>query len=218
MRPLQKGSFCPQRCSQMLIYYFINSALLLSLRTKMSVFCTRSQFMQTLRQLVVLKIIPPILLVLLTICPAQAEDEAALVNFQMMRPELAMQLAQYTLDSCRAQGYQIAVAVVDRSGVLQALVRDRFAGAHTPNTAQRKAWTAASFKTDTLTMAQAGAAGGDIFGANYISNALLLGGGVPIEAQGSLIGGIGVSGAPSGEIDDECARAGIDEIQADLEF
>ena len=184
----------------------------------MSVFCTRSQFMQTLRQLIVLKIIPPILLVLLTICPAQAEDEAALVNFQMMRPELAVQLAQYTLDSCRAQGYQIAVAVVDRSGVLQALVRDRFAGAHTPNTAQRKAWTAASFKTDTLTMAQVGAAGGEIFGANYISNALLLGGGVPIEAQGSLIGGIGVSGAPSGEIDDECARAGIDEIQADLEF
>ena len=164
------------------------------------------------------KFITLMLAMLLALTSAKAEDEAALVNFQMMRPELALQLAQYTLDSCRSQGYQIAVAVVDRSGVLQVLLRDRFAGAHTPSTATRKAWTAASFKTDTLTMSEVGAAGGEIFGANYISNALLLGGGVPIEAQGSLIGGIGVSGAPSGEIDDECARAGIDEIQADLEF
>ena len=164
------------------------------------------------------KIIVSSLLILLMVGSAKADDEEALVTFQMMRPELALQLAQYTLESCRAQGYQIAVAVVDRSGVLQVLLRDRFAGAHTPSTAQRKAWTAASFKTDTLTMSEVGAAGGEIFGANFISNALLLGGGVPVEAQGSIVGGVGVSGAPSGAIDDECARAGIDEVQADLEF
>ena len=158
------------------------------------------------------------LLLSFTSLSVAAEDDEALVSFQMMRPEIALQLAQYTLESCRSQGYQIAVAVVDRSGVLQVLLRDRFAGAHTPSTATRKAWTAASFKTDTLTMSEVGAAGGEIFGANYISNALLLGGGVPVEAQGSIVGGIGVSGAPSGEIDDECARLGIDEIQADLEF
>jgi uncharacterized protein GlcG (DUF336 family) len=61
--------------------------------------------------------------------------------------ETALAAANAALQSCRKQGYQVAVAVVDRAGLVQALLRDRFAGAHTVDVAANKAWTAASFRT-----------------------------------------------------------------------
>jgi len=151
------------------------------------------------------------------ILPARA-DEPALVEFKVMSPETALELAQATLADCRKRGYQVAVAVVDRFGVMQIMLRDRFAGPHTPETARRKAWTAVSFRTDTMeltTMSQAGQAQS---GVRHVTEALMIGGGVPIEAAGSLIGAVGVSGAPGGENDDACARVGIEAIAVKIEF
>jgi len=148
--------------------------------------------------------------------PALAED--ALISFRVLTPETALDLAQATLDTCRKQGYQVAVAVVDRSGTPQVMLRDRYAGVHTPDTASRKAWTAASFRTDTLGMVEETQAGKMQSGVRFVENALMLGGGVLVEADGSIVAAVGVSGAPSGEIDDTCARAGIEAIQEDLLF
>ena len=148
---------------------------------------------------------------------SHAQDDA-LVTFKVMKPEIAVKLAQAALDSCRGEGAQIAVAVVDRFGVLQALIRDRFAGAHTPETARRKAWTAVSFRGDTLTLSEATKPGAEAFGANFIDGALMLGGGVPIEAAGTIVGAVGVSGAPSGTLDDKCGRAGIAAVEEDIAF
>jgi putative hemolysin len=67
--------------------------------------------------------------------------------------ETALAAANAALQSCRKQGYQVAVAVVDRAGLVQALLRDRFAGAHTVDVAANKAWTAASFRTPTTDLA-----------------------------------------------------------------
>jgi uncharacterized protein GlcG (DUF336 family) len=147
----------------------------------------------------------------------QAQD-GALVGFNVMKPEIATKLAQAAMDACRKDGAQVAVAVVDRFGVLQALVRDRFAGPHTPDTSRRKAWTAVSFRSDTLTLSQATRPGSEAYGANFITDALILGGGVPVEANGSIVGAVGVSGAPAGSADDKCARAGIEAIAGDLAF
>ena len=150
---------------------------------------------------------------------AQAQEESeALITFSIMKPEIAVKLAEATLESCRAQSAQVAVAVVDRFGNLQVMLRDRFAGPHTPETARRKAWTAVSFRVDTLTLSETTKPGSEAYAANFITDALMLGGGVPIEAQGSIVGGVGVAGAPGGDIDDACARAGIDAVAADLEF
>jgi uncharacterized protein GlcG (DUF336 family) len=152
------------------------------------------------------------------IVSAAAAAEEALIQFRIMSPETALELAQATLADCRKQGFQVAVAVVDRSGVTQVVLRDRFAGPHTPETARRKAWTAVSFRTDTLALAQQTQAGMAQSGARFVTDALMIGGGVPVEAAGSIIGGVGVSGAPGGERDDACARAGIQAILPKLAF
>lgn len=151
------------------------------------------------------------------VMPAAAQDDA-LVTFQILAPRLAAELATATMSHCEEQGFQVAVSVVDRFGVPQAMVRNRFAGPHTPDTAQRKAWTAVSFRTDTLELAGNTAIDTPFFAARDITNALMLGGGVVIEAAGQMVGGIGVSGAPSGEADEACARAGLAAIQNKLPF
>lgn len=145
-------------------------------------------------------------------------DEEVLVTLKMMTPETALTLAQAALQHCREKGYQVAVAVVDRSGTLQVLLRDRFAGVHTVDTARRKAWTAVSFRTDTMAMAENSQAGKEASGVRFVDDAMMIGGGMMIQAAGAIVGGIGVSGAPGGPADDECARAGIESVQGDLDF
>lgn len=145
-------------------------------------------------------------------------EEKSLVAFNILTLNTAMELAQASLADCRKRGYQVAIAVVDRFGTIQVVLRDRFAGPHTPDTARRKAWTAISFHTDTLSMAELTQAGKEPSGVRFVSDALMVGGGVPVEAAGSIVAGIGVSGAPGGDQDDACARAGIEAITDKLEF
>lgn len=139
-------------------------------------------------------------------------------SVRMLTPETALKAAQAALGKCRASGYQAAVAVVDRMGVLQVLVRDRFAGPHTPDMASAKAYTAVSFRTDTSELAEATQAGRPQSGIRHRPGVAAVGGGMMIEADGSLLGAIGVSGAPGGKEDDACATAGIDAIREDIEL
>ena len=157
-----------------------------------------------------------LVLAMLISTSGQAQD--ALVPASTLSPELALEIAQTSLQACRAEGFQVAVAVVDRMGTPQVMLRDRFAGPHTPDTAQRKAWTAVSFRTDTLALANSTQAGSAQSGARMITNALMIGGGVPVQAAGTTVAAVGISGAPSGEADDRCARAGIDAVKAKLEL
>jgi uncharacterized protein GlcG (DUF336 family) len=161
--------------------------------------------------------IPGVIVMLGMLCnltPAAAEE--ALISFKVLTPETALELAQATLKACREKGYQVAVAVVDRSGTPQVMLRDRYAGPHTPSTATRKAWTATSFRADTLSLAEETQAGKQQSGIRFVENALMLGGGVLVEAGGSMVGAVGVSGAPTGELDDACARSGIAAIEEKL--
>jgi uncharacterized protein GlcG (DUF336 family) len=132
--------------------------------------------------------------------------------------ETALVAANAALQSCRKQGYQVAVAVVDRAGLTQVLLRDRFAGAHTVEVATNKAWTAASFRTSTTDLARETQPGMPMSGLRNLPRFLAAGGGLVIEAGGSTLGAIGVSGAPGGEADDSCAKAGIAAIRESIEF
>lgn len=147
--------------------------------------------------------------------PAAAQD--AIVTYKSLSPELAQEAAKAALADCRTRGYQVAVAVVDRFGTPQVMLRDRFAGAHTPPTATGKAWTAVSFKSSTndLNVSTQTPA---MQGLRHLPNVVVIGGGVMIESAGTLLGAIGVSGAPGGDADEACARAGIAAINDKLDF
>jgi len=144
--------------------------------------------------------------------------QEATYTVKMMTPETALKAAQAALKKCRDDGFQVTVAVVDRSGVAQVVLRDRFAGPHTVRMAVDKAWTAVSFRTSTGELAQATQPGSAQSGVRNRPRVAAVAGGLLIESGGSLVGGIGVSGAPGGDRDDVCARAGIATIRDSLEF
>lgn len=139
-------------------------------------------------------------------------------SVRMMTPETALKAAQAALKKCRDDGYQVSVAVVDRSGITQVVLRDRFGGPHTVRMAVDKAWTAVSFRTNTGELAKATEAGSPQAGVRHRPRVAAVGGGVMIEGGGSLLGAIGVSGAPGGDRDEVCAKTGIAAIQDTLDF
>lgn len=152
----------------------------------------------------------------LFVLPARAEDATFVVR--VLAPATALKAAQAALASCRSSGFQASVAVVDRMGVVQVLLRDRFAGPHTVDMASAKAYTAASFRISTRELAEATQPGKPQSGVRNRPGVAAVGGGLAIEAGGSLLGAIGVSGAPGGVEDEKCAAAGIDAIREELEL
>ena len=161
-------------------------------------------------------IVPAFAVLSLLVAPAHAED--ALVGYKSLSTELALDVARAALAECRKRGFQAAVAVVDRFGVTQVMLRDRFAGAHTAATAAGKAWTAASFRTNTTELVTSTQPGTPQAAVRNLPGVVILGGGVTIEAGGSLVGAVGVSGGPGGDADEACAKAGIEAVRDKLDF
>ena len=159
-----------------------------------------------------------LLFILLGSCALAAHAADSTFNVRILAPETALKAAQAALKKCRDNGYQATVAVVDRMGVVQVLLRDRFAGPHTVDIATQKAWTAASFRTRTTALATETQAGRPMSGLRAYPRFMAAGGGMVIEGGGSILGAIGVSGGPGGEADDSCAQAGIQAIRDAIEF
>lgn len=136
--------------------------------------------------------------------PAVAGDDA-LVTYKSLSPETALEAAQAALKKCRDNGFQIAVAVVDRFGQPQVMLRDRYAGA-------------LSFRAATSDLSKSIKSGQMDAGLSRLPHVAMLAGGLMIEAGGTLLGGIGVSGAPGGDKDEECAKAGLDAIRDKIDF
>ena len=155
---------------------------------------------------------------LLALAPLVAFGQGATFTTKSLTPEAALKAAQAALAKCRADGFQVSVAVVDRSGLAQVLLRDRFAGPHTVEIATNKAWTAVSFRTNTAELGKASGPATPMSGLRQFPRTVTVGGGQMIQGGGSLVGGIGVSGAPGGDNDDACATAGIKAIAEDLEL
>ena len=157
---------------------------------------------------------------LVAIAAFLAGDAMAQATFavKVLAPETALKAARAALERCRSSGYQVAVAVTDRMGVVQVLLRDRFAGPHTVDLATSKAYTAASFRMNTSELQEATQAGRPQSGIRNRPGVAAVAGGMTIEAGGTLIGAIGVSGAPGGKEDDVCAAAGIAAIRDELEL
>jgi uncharacterized protein GlcG (DUF336 family) len=165
-----------------------------------------------------LSVLAPLVICVSVIACRPASGQEALVTYKSLSPEIALDLARATLEECRKRGFQVAVAVVDRFGQTQVMIRDRFAGPHTPATAAGKGWTAVSFRTNTTDLVGISQPGMPQAGLRDLPGAVILGGGVRVEAAGVMVGAVGVSGAPGGDADDACAKAGIAAVQDKLDF
>ena len=139
-------------------------------------------------------------------------------NYPSLTTAAALQAAQAALARCDKDGFTVTVAVVDRGGTPLAVLRNGLAGPHTIDTAINKAWSALSFRTDTTELASMTQPGRPNSGIRSLPNVVAVGGGFMIRAKGSLVGAIGVSGAPGGDADDVCAKAGIAAISDAMEL
>ncbi|MFO1218304.1 MAG: heme-binding protein [Burkholderiaceae bacterium] len=159
-----------------------------------------------------------VLAMALALLPCGAPAQQGTFASRALTPEAALTAARAALEHCRKNGWQAAVAVVDRAGLTQVLLRDRFAGAHTIDGAMNKAWTAASFRQSTGQLAADTQASQPMSGVRALPRVFASRGGLVIEAGGQVLGAIAVSGAPGGEADEQCAAAGIKAIADQIEF
>ncbi|MCW8908882.1 MAG: heme-binding protein [Sedimenticola sp.] len=142
-----------------------------------------------------------------------AEEPTRMVNLKRLSLETAQEIAQGAVEACREQGIQIGVAVVDREGTLQTQLRDTIAAPITVEISRQKAFTAVNFNAATSQLSSRADTP-----IGRVPGLVMAAGGLPIQAGGNLLGGVGVSGAPSGETDEACAQAGIDRVIDDLEM
>ena len=145
--------------------------------------------------------------------PAVAGD---VINVKLMTLELARDIAQGAIDACRKDGYQVSVVVTDRSGRTQVVMRDVFANQYMTQLALGKANAVILSNTSSGELRKNRADIADEL--NLLDDLLVLDGGLPIQVAGSLIGAVGVSGAPGGDKDAACAQQGIDAVQERLDF
>jgi len=159
----------------------------------------------------------------LAIQPASAQQPAPLpaaatgpITERNISLSLAHQAVMVAVENCWARGYRVTATIVDRHGVVKAVARADGATFWTLDSAERKALTSANFRAPTGRLAE-GARNSPAVNVGQIGRSLLLQGGVPIAAGGEVIGAIGVGGAPSGQIDEECGQAGIEAVRARLQ-
>lgn len=130
--------------------------------------------------------------------------------------DMAQTAAQAAVEACAAEGHNVSVAVVARSGVTKVILRADNAGPHTVGSSTGKAFTSASMGRDTAGLAGFIGSNPQNDGLRDMDSRLVIqAGGMPIRIGGALVGGIGAGGAPSGDIDATCVRAGLDAIGAE---
>jgi len=148
--------------------------------------------------------------------PARAEE--AIVTYKSLAPDVAIDLARAALNQCRKDGYQVAVVVLDRFGAPLVAMRDRYTPVGALDIAKGKAWTAVTFTRDSADFVKAIKDGTISAGLANLPKVTPLVGGLVIQAGGSLLGGVGVAGAPGGDKDEVCAKAGLAAVQDKLDF
>ena len=144
-----------------------------------------------------------------------ADSQPLIINIKRMSLDTALRIAQAAIKECRKQGVQVGVTVLDRGGNAQAVLRDVLAPDITLEISRQKAYTAMSFNSETSKLTNRFTAP---FSVGKVNGLVMSAGGVPIHMGGTLLGGVGVSGAPSGTTDEKCAKAGVEEVSGDLEL
>lgn len=127
---------------------------------------------------------------------------------------MALTIAQAALQKCESLGFKVSVAVVDRAGLTLVALRGDGAGLHTPEGADRKAYTARTYRSPSANFAKRVVSDPSYAPAEQYQRVLALAGGLPIKAGNEVVGAVGVSGSPGQ--DDVCSQAGIDKVADQL--
>ena len=137
-----------------------------------------------------------------------------MATFKAIRIDKTDKGTQAALAQCESMGFKVSVAVVDRSGLTIVTLRGDGAGLHTPEGAERKAYTARTFSQPSADFVKRLSDRPDTVGSRQYTRVLALGGGLPIKAGNEVVGAVGVSGSPGK--DDVCSQAGIDKVADQL--
>jgi uncharacterized protein GlcG (DUF336 family) len=152
----------------------------------------------------------------LSLLPVTASADGLLPSHRISA-DLASQAVAEAVASCAKQGYSETAVLVDADGVRQAVLRGDRAGSHTLDSAYDKAYTAASFKTDTSALFERSKTVPGLSNLfTQLPHLMLFGGGIVIKVGDEVVGAIGAAGAPGANLDDGCARAGLDKIRDQL--
>jgi len=144
-----------------------------------------------------------------------APASAQLLTQKSLSAGIAMAIAQTALETCTKQGYNVSVHVVGRDGEVLVAVRGDGAPPHTMENSQRKAYTARTFRIPSGEFAQR-VKDNPTLGAVHLTGIVAAQGALPIKVGDEVVGAVGVSGAPGGEKDEVCAKAGIDKMADQL--
>ena len=139
-----------------------------------------------------------------------------IVPSRLMGLDIARDIATGAINHCRKDGYQVSVVVTDRSGDPLVVMRDVFVSKYMTQLAHGKANAVVLSNTSSAEVRVNMARIKDEL--NLLEGVLLMDGGLPVRVAGSLIGAVGVSGAPGGDKDEACAQKGIDAVQERLDF
>ena len=143
--------------------------------------------------------------------PARAE----LSTQKVLSTPIALAIAQTAYETCTSQGYKVSVTVVGLEGQVLAALRGDGASPHTLENSQRKAYTARTFRATSGEFAQR-VKDNPTSGQVNLSGVIAIQGALPIKVGDQVLGAVGVSGAPGGDKDEVCAKAGIDKAAEQL--
>jgi uncharacterized protein GlcG (DUF336 family) len=146
---------------------------------------------------------------------AAGPANAQLVTHKDLSVTTAVAIAQTAVQTCKGQGYNVSAHVLGRSGEVLVAMRGDDTGPHTLENSMKKAWTARAQRAPSVNFANAVKMNPTI-GAIHLTNMVPAQGGLPIMVGDDVIGAVGVSGAPGGDKDEACAKAGLDKVAGDL--
>jgi uncharacterized protein GlcG (DUF336 family) len=149
------------------------------------------------------------------VCVLASSASAQLINQKSLSSAMALTIAQTALETCTKQGYHVSVHVLGRNGEVIVAVRGDGAPPHTMENSQRKAYTSRTFSIPSGEFVQR-VKDNPTLGAVHLSGIIAAQGALPIKVGDEVIGAVGVSGAPGGEKDEVCSKAGLEKVADQL--
>jgi uncharacterized protein GlcG (DUF336 family) len=149
------------------------------------------------------------------VCALSMPANAQLLEQKALSAAMAMTIAQVAIDTCKTNGYRVSVSIVGRAGELLLQVRGDNTGPHTMENSFRKAYTSRTFRGPSSDLVQRLKDNPNL-PLIWLSNVVAAQGALPIKVGDDVLGAVGVSGAPGGEKDEVCAKAGIDKVADQL--